>query len=58
MRTNKRKATETLDSNPIPEQAAVSIDSESHDLEWGEVLDQVEGLKSEEVAAQARTAAS
>jgi 23S rRNA pseudouridine2605 synthase len=48
MRTNKRKATETLDSNPIPEQAAVSIDSESHDLEWGEVLDQVEGLKSEE----------
>eukprot|EP01030_Chromulinospumella_sphaerica_P031169 gene31169-31771_t len=44
----KRKATETPDTNPIPEQVSVSVDSESHDLEWGEVLDQVEGLKSEE----------
>jgi len=48
MRTNKRKATETPDINQVHEPVAVNSDIESPDLEWGEVLNQVEGLKSEE----------
>lgn len=47
MRTNKRKATETPETTDTIEPVAVSTDSESHDMEWGEVLDQVEGLKTE-----------
>ena len=47
MRTNKRKATETPETTDTIEPVAVSTDIESHDMEWGEVLDQVEGLKTE-----------
>jgi 23S rRNA pseudouridine2605 synthase len=47
MRTNKRKATETPETTDTIEPVAASVDSESHDMEWGEVLDQVEGLKTE-----------
>lgn len=51
MRTNKRKPTENLETG-IPEEAvAVSMDSESHDMEWGDVLNQVEGLKSEDAGS-------
>ena len=48
MRTNKRKATETLEHPTISEPLIVSVDSESQDMEWGEVVNQVEGLKSED----------
>ena len=55
MRNNKRKATETPETNPTPEPVAVSVDSENHDLEWADVLDQVEGLKSEEAGSKNRS---
>lgn len=56
MRTNnKRKATETPNTPETTEAAwestVVSVDSEGSNLEWGEVLDQVEGLKSEDAGS-------
>lgn len=53
MRTNnKRKATDTP-NNPetidaVQASATVAMDTEGQEMEWGDVLDQVEGLKSEE----------
>ena len=56
MRNNKPKATETPAINDTFETVvAVSLDSESQEMEWGDVLDQVEGLKSEEGAAKNRS---
>lgn len=51
MRTNKRKPTENLETGTPVETDAVSMDSEGQDMEWGEVLNQVEGLKSEDVGS-------
>jgi 23S rRNA pseudouridine2605 synthase len=51
MRTNKRKPTENLETGTPVETVAVSMDSEGQDMEWGEVLNQVEGLKSEDVGS-------
>ena len=51
MRTNKRKPTENLETGTPVETVAVSMDSESQDMEWGEVLNQVEGLKSEDAGS-------
>lgn len=51
MRTNKRKPTENLETGTPVEAVAVSMDSEGQDMEWGEVLNQVEGLKSEDVGS-------
>ena len=48
MRTNKRKPTENLETGNTVEAVAVSMDTESQDMEWGDVLNQVEGLKSED----------
>lgn len=47
MRTNRRKATETAEHAPATEVAVVEIHSEATEMEWGEVLDQVQGLKSD-----------
>lgn len=51
MRTNKRKPTENLETGTPVETVAVSMDSEGQDMEWGEVLNQVEGLKSEDAGS-------
>ena len=51
MRTNKRKTTENLETGNAIEVVAVSMDSESQDMEWGDVLNQVEGLKSEDAGS-------
>lgn len=48
MRTNKRKPVENLETGNTVEAVAVSMDTESQDMEWGDVLNQVEGLKSED----------
>jgi 23S rRNA pseudouridine2605 synthase len=53
MRTNnKRKATDTPNNpetiDPVQASATVAMDTEGQEMEWGDVLDQVEGLKSEE----------
>lgn len=49
MRNNKRKTTETPGADETLEATTiVSIDSEAQEMEWGEVINQVEGLKSEE----------
>jgi len=51
MRTNKRKTTENLETGSPIEAVAVSMDTESQDLEWGDVLNQVEGLKSDDAGS-------
>jgi len=50
MRNNKRKAPEQQEASDVVEQT-ISIDTESVDTDWGEVLGQFEGLQSE-VSAQ------
>lgn len=50
MRNNKRKAPEQQEASDVVEQT-ISMDTESVDPEWGEVLGQFEGLQSE-VSAQ------
>jgi 23S rRNA pseudouridine2605 synthase len=56
MRNNKPKATETPANNDSPDTIVeVGVDSESHEMEWGDVLDQVQGLKSEEGASKNRS---
>jgi len=56
MRNNKPKATDTpAHNNPPDTVVEVSVDSESHEMEWGDVLDQVQGLKSEEGASKNRS---
>lgn len=49
MRTNKRKATEAqpVDAS-MGESIEVTVEAAEPDLEWGEVLDQVKGLKPED----------
>ena len=56
MRTNKRKAIENPGNDDLIETAAtvVSVDSDAQDMEWGDVLNQVQGLKSEEGGATSK----
>jgi len=49
MRNNKRKAPEQQEASDVVEQT-ISMDTESVDPEWGEVLGQFEGLQSEVLA--------
>lgn len=56
MRNNKPKATETPAINDTPEtMVEVSVGSDGQEMEWGDVLDQVEGLRSEEGGAKNRS---
>ncbi|HEX4855231.1 MAG TPA: pseudouridine synthase [Limnobacter sp.] len=51
MRTNKRKATENLSATAVAEEVNLVQDSGmDHEMEWGDVLDQVQGLKPGEAA--------
>lgn len=47
MRNNKRKATETPETSNSVEPVLTAVDTESQEMEWGDVLNRVEGLKSD-----------